>query len=94
MSVHGPDQAYLLHVMREFCRDDQSKDLNQLAQQCMDDRSRYLVAQSMVVKEILLRRCVPEQISRGTTDGGRGTLITTLCTMTRAIKHPEASNMM
>ena len=44
MSVHGPDQAYLLHVMREFCRDDQSKDLNQLAQQCMDDRSSYLVA--------------------------------------------------
>ena len=53
MSVNELDQAYLLHVMKEFCRDDQSKDLNQLAQQCMDDRSRYLVAQSMVVKEIL-----------------------------------------
>ena len=58
MSVKDPDQLYLLDVMKEFCRDDESRDLSQLAQECMDDRRGYLVARSMAADEILLRRCV------------------------------------
>ena len=56
MSVKDPDQLYLLDVMKRFCRDDERRDLSQLAHECMDDRSRYLVSQSIVAEEILLRR--------------------------------------
>ena len=58
MSVKDPDQLYLLDVMKVFCRDNESKDLSQLAQECMDDRYGYLLAQSKVVKEIFFQQCV------------------------------------
>ena len=59
MSVKDPDQLYLLDVMKVFCRDDESWDLTRLAQECMYDRSRYLVAQSMVAEEFLFKLGVP-----------------------------------